>query len=217
MASKVNYQDYRAQMQDGDILLFKGQGPLSSIIKWKTNSSYSHAGIVAWWGDRLMVLEACGGGVRATPISYNLKSYKGDIDYLRTKEPLEPEARKKMVRFAQSQLGKKYDVLRLIEFFIRLLKNDELEREENVKVPSTYFCSEYVAETYVEGGCDLSLERSAQYTSPDIIASSDKLEFVGTLLDSKTGGSSVKVDASNDPTASSSDAAKDAGQQTEPA
>ena len=86
MVSSILYQDLRSQFKDGDILMFKGKGTLSSIIKWKTDSEYSHAGLTAWWNDRLMVLEAVGKGVEARPISYTLKQYHGSIDYFRPKE-----------------------------------------------------------------------------------------------------------------------------------
>lgn len=177
----ADYSVYREQMRDGDVLLFKGKGWLSEIIKWKTGSAYSHAGLVAWWNDRLMVLEAVGAGVRATPISYNLKKYEGGIDYFRCTEELADNTRGEMVKFAQEQLGKEYDLKRLFGFFLKLMKNAPLEQNETATVPGTFFCSEYVAEVYERVGCDLDLERSSQYTSPDKIASSEKMEFVGTL------------------------------------
>ena len=177
----VCYEQYRAQMRDIDILLFKGNGWVSKIIKWKTQSAYSHAGLIAWWGERLMVLEAVGSGVRATPISYNLNKYEGGIDYYRCTEDISESTRKSMLAFAQKQLGKEYDFKRLIGFFIKLMLNKPLQQRESVKVPSTFFCSEYVAEIYEQVGCDLVPERSSQYTSPDKIACSESLEFVGTL------------------------------------
>ena len=175
------YLECRSQMRNGDVLLFKGNSWLSKIIKWKTKSAYSHAGLVAWWGDRLMVLEAVGSGVLATPISYNLQKYSGGIDYYRCTIELSDPLRQNMLSFAQQQLGKEYSFRRLVGFFFKLILNKPLERCESAKVPSTFFCSEYVAEVYEHAGCDLVLERSSQYTSPDKLAGSDKLEFVGTL------------------------------------
>lgn len=175
------YEEYRSQMRNGDILLFKGKGWLSEIIKWKTGSAYSHAGLVAWWGERLMVLEAVGAGVRATPISYNLEKYKGGIDYFRCTEDISDSVRSGMLNFAQKQLGKEYDLGRLFGFFIKLMRNQPLQETETATVPSTFFCSEYVAEVYEQAGCDLVSTLSSQYTSPDKLANSELLEFVGTL------------------------------------
>ncbi len=180
------YEEYRGQMQNGDILLFKGKGWLSEVIKWKTGSAYSHAGLVAWWDDRLMVLEAVGAGVRATPISYNLKKYKGGIDYFRCTEDITDVLRSGMLSFAQKQLGKEYDLGRLFGFFIKLMRNQPLQETETATVPSTFFCSEYVAEVYEQAGYDLVPSRSSQYTSPDKLADSKLVEFVGTLKEPDT-------------------------------
>ncbi len=175
------YNQYRDQMKDGDVLLFKGSGVLSRIIQWKTKSAYSHAGLVVWWNGRLMVLEAVGKGVRATPISYNLKKYAGGIDYFRCVDYIPTGNRKKMVAFAQLQLGKEYDTKRLIAFFFKLLRGERLGIKESDKEQNTYFCSEYVSEVYEVADIDLVEERSSQFTSPDKLADSQKLEFVGTL------------------------------------
>ena len=175
------YNQYREEMRDGDILLFKGSSFLSRVIQWKTKSAYSHAGLVIWWNGRLMVLEAVGKGVRATPISYNLKKYAGGIDYYRSVDYIPTDNRKQMVDFAQLQLGKEYDLKRQLEFFFKLLRGERLKVKESDKEQSTYFCSEYVSEVYEVADIDLVEERSSQFTSPDKLADSDKLEFVGTL------------------------------------
>ena len=59
------YRTVRAAIHDGDILLFSGRKPFSLLIRVLTRSRYSHAGIAAWWGERLMVMEAGVGGVHA--------------------------------------------------------------------------------------------------------------------------------------------------------
>lgn len=189
----ARYEEYRPHMRNGDVLLFKGKGLLSEIIKWKTGSAYSHAGLVAWWGDRLMVLEAVGAGVRATPISYNLKKYQGGIDYFRCNKDIPDSVRDGMLNFAQTQLGKEYDIGRLVGFFIKLMRNQPLQASETSTVPSTFFCSEYVAEVYEYAGCDLVADRSSQYTSPDKIADSALMEFVGTLKEPNVCESSPEL------------------------
>lgn len=175
------YQQFRQQMQDGDVLLFKGQSWLSKIIKWRTKSAYSHAGIVVWWSDRLMVLEAVGKGVLARPISYNLNHYEGDINYYRPTETLSAETRKNMALFAQEQLGKEYATKRLVGFFFKLLFNRPLESQDKKEAAGRYFCSEYVADIYSKNGLDLDIERGTAYTSPDRLANSKGLQYVVTL------------------------------------
>lgn len=180
-SKKCRYEDFRNEMKDGDVLLFRGTGPMSALIRWKTRSPYSHAGIVAWWNDRLMVLEAVGKGVIARPISYNLKKYHGDIDYFRSTEELDEKTRRRMVSFAQKQLGKEYNMKQLIKFAFKLLFGLKLKQSDDPRSVSRYFCSHYVADIYARHGYDLARKRSDRYTSPELLANSDKLEFVGTL------------------------------------
>lgn len=176
-----NYQQHRHDMQDGDVLIFKGQSWLSKIIKWRTRSDYSHAGVVVWWNDRLMVLEAIGQGVLARPISYNLDHYRGDIEYFRPSQEIATETRTRMAQFAQAQLGKKYASRRLLSFFFKLLLNRPLLSQDKAAAPCRYFCSEYVADIYAKNGLDLDIERSSGYTSPDRLACAPGLTFVATL------------------------------------
>lgn len=182
-SNPVVYKKIREDINDGDVLLFKGHGIISAIIKWKTKSEYSHAGIVAWWNDRLMVLEAVGKGVVARPISYDLEKYKHAIDYYRLKKEVSitDQKRTQMVIFAQEQLGKEYNHFQIFVFFIKLLFGMKLSKSDKTNNYNTYFCSQYVASIYARNGYDLAVEQSDSYTSPDNIRQSDKLEFVGTL------------------------------------
>ena len=178
----LNYDDIRSDMKDGDVLMFKGTGWLSSLIKSKTNSVYSHAGIVAWWGDRLMVLEAVGKGLEARPISYNLKKYEGGFDYYRPKKEITQTNRKKMLTYAQLQLGKKYATMRMVVFFFKVmlgLKFSQKEKDDSAGVSWEYFCSHYVAAIYNSIGIDLQINMSDKYTSPGLVAKSDIFEMVG--------------------------------------
>jgi Permuted papain-like amidase enzyme, YaeF/YiiX, C92 family len=184
MKSKnIYYSKYRSQFKDGDILMFKGSGIISSIIKWKTKSAYSHAGIVAWWNERLMVLEAVGSGVKARPISYLLEHYHGSFDYYRTKEEVKISAdeRRKMITFAQEQLGKEYAIIQSIKFFFRLLLGLKMTRREKTKPAGKFFCSQYVSAVYNAGGYDLEIQFSDKFTTPSQISQSPLLVNVGTI------------------------------------
>ena len=78
----MNFQEYqiiRDTINNADVLMYKGTTLISRIIRKLTKSEYSHAGIVAWWNERLMVLEAVGKGVIVTPISSNISHYKGEV------------------------------------------------------------------------------------------------------------------------------------------
>jgi hypothetical protein len=179
----IHYQKYRSSFKDCDILMFKGEGLLSSIIKWKTKSVYSHAGLAVWWNDRLMVLEAVGKGVEARPISYTLKHYHGSIDYFRPKEDsgINDDDRSKMIVYAQEQLGKEYAKKHLVKFFFKLLFNRKLSKKDESGPVSKFFCSQYVSAVYQKAGFDLKINLSDKFTSPEEIASSPLLENAGTI------------------------------------
>ena len=53
-------------LQEGDILLMMGEGPLSDLIAWASDGVYSHAGIVVDGGE---LVEASLGGVRRYPLA----------------------------------------------------------------------------------------------------------------------------------------------------
>lgn len=66
----LRYAAVRQGLRDGTVLLFRGTGLFASLIQAKGRSPYSHAALLAWWGHRLMVVEAReGAGVRAVPFS----------------------------------------------------------------------------------------------------------------------------------------------------
>ena len=119
----IRYQDCRESLADGDVLLFKGKGIISWLIQRRTGSPYSHAGIIAWWNDRLMVLEATSGGITAMTLSQRIQSEQGRIDYFQPKDTISPSTRRQMVVFAQQQLGKQYAFKKLLKYaFKKLLK-----------------------------------------------------------------------------------------------
>jgi hypothetical protein len=78
MNMNISYIKARDKIQDGDVLLYKGKGILSYIIKKVTKSQYSHSGITGRWNDRLMVLEVTRIGVRVITLSRNVSRYHGD-------------------------------------------------------------------------------------------------------------------------------------------
>ena len=70
----------RQYVQDGDILLFRGRRLLSYVICWLTGSHCSHAGIAAWWGPRLMAMQADTPLVSAIPLSSCVRDYVGGVE-----------------------------------------------------------------------------------------------------------------------------------------
>ena len=61
-----------AELRTGDVLLMMGEGPLSDLIAWASDSIYSHAALVADAGD---LVEASTVGVRRYPLATRLAAH----------------------------------------------------------------------------------------------------------------------------------------------
>ena len=76
-------------LRAGDVLLMMGDGPLSDLIAWASDSIYSHAALVADAGD---LIEAATAGVRRYPLATRLgdQAHYHFIDALRMHAPQGP-------------------------------------------------------------------------------------------------------------------------------
>lgn len=179
MDLRTSYNEIRYSIKTCDILLYKGTHWLSKIIRWATKSPYSHAGIVVWWNNRLMVMEAIGKGVIVTPLSQNLKHYKGEV-HLYNVEPglIYDSIRDMMLKFAQQELGKEYARWKMILFGIKILLSKDLDKKDELKRANKLYCSHYVAQIYNAGGYDLKRNKADRFMSPNDIAKSPLLKRV---------------------------------------
>lgn len=178
---RVAYDDARQQIQDGDVLLYRGLSLASSVIRWATGSPYSHAGLAVWWNGRLMVLEAVGKGVVVTPLSANVRGYHGDVEWFASTETITPEERQRLVEVAQKELGKEYATWKAILLGIRRLLGSGIDRRDTVRRERKLFCSLYVASVYNAIGRDLTKGISDAFTSPADIARSPLLRRIAAL------------------------------------
>lgn len=100
-------------LQEGDILLMMGEGPLSDLIAWASDGRYSHAAIVVDGGD---LLEASLAGVRRVPLARRVAEYDHYhfIDAYRPHDRRERAydacARGLVVAHAGGMLGRPYPV-----------------------------------------------------------------------------------------------------------
>ena len=182
MESKIlRYDDVRGQIRNGDIFMYKGKAIFSSIIQWVTHSPYSHAGVAAWWNERLMVMEAKSNGVVASPFSRSIGRYKGDVEWLTCVKEISDEDRLRMVIFAQEELGKSYGRWKTILLGIKTLLERDLDKRDRLRTENKLFCSEYVARIYNSIGLDLKKQTSDRFMKPDDIANSPLLEKKGKI------------------------------------
>jgi hypothetical protein len=177
----VAYAQARSGIRDGDVLMYRGRSLASRLIQWATRSTYSHAGIAVWWNDRLMVLEAVGRGVMVTPLSSNVRTYHGDVEWFTCTRELSAGQQEGMIRFAQSELGKEYASWASIMLGLRILFQRDRDKRDALRRERKLFCSLYVAQVYNAAGVDLKEGVSDRFMSPGDIAASQVLKRVGPL------------------------------------
>jgi len=178
MDLRTTYTKRRDEIKNCDILLYQGTHWMSKLIRKLTKSPYSHAGIVAWWGNRLMVLEATGKGVYPVTLSQNLKHYKGEVHLYTLKEKYDVSlhVRDRMLKFAQEELGKKYATWKLILFGWKILFAKDLDKKDELRRANQLVCSHYVSQIYNSEQLDLKKNRADRFTKPGDIGDSPILE-----------------------------------------
>lgn len=181
----LRYSEVRDTIKDGDIVLFKGRGLLSSLIRFFTGSDFTHAGIAIWWHERLMVVEAVGRGVWAVPLSWRLATYKG-LTYLLTTKDDELRKRNitldrvKLVATAKTELGKDYAKWLLVRVMRKILFRMK-GGHDPWRPPERLICSQFVSRVYREGNLDLHEDEPDEYTTPAHLATSGYLQNRGML------------------------------------
>ncbi len=110
----------RRTLQPGDILLVEGNSRLSAVIKYLTQSTWSHAalyvgerpGDVAADGEPNVLLEAeADSGVVTVPLSKYVRFHTRICRAV----GLDDDARQKVIDYAVRRIGKKYDSKRIVD------------------------------------------------------------------------------------------------------
>src|SRR5262245_6218186 len=144
-----------APIRTGDVLLFRGTGLCAWLIKVRTRSVYSHAGIAlriqANGTEKLAVLEALEPlGVRLYPLEQYLK--RGErIDWYQLNDPA--IVREEVAAYALRQWGKPYALRTLWWSFSRLAwVLRKLLHGRPATDPERFFCSQLVADALKHAG-----------------------------------------------------------------
>jgi hypothetical protein len=178
MGATCMYVEARSRFLDGDTILFRGKSAISRIIEWVTDSPYSHAGLVFWWDDRLMVLEASSHGVAALPLSGKVAAYDGKCEWWRC--TFENLNRAKMKVAARSELGKDYaywGLIRAIRRFVASIKGTS----DPWKPPDKFQCTQYWSYVHRVGGFDVQTTVPDVFTAPLDIAKSPQMQKLALL------------------------------------
>ena len=145
----------------GCILLFKGRGIVSGLIRLQTRSVYSHAALL--YPDNCTLIESWQGkGVRRT----TLIDWEG-VDAFIVPGMMEAQW-KEAFRFAEAQIGMGYDYRSVARFVSRVAAGENRR----------WFCSELVFAALHHAGVDLLARIPAAEVAPGHLAWSPLIQPV---------------------------------------
>lgn len=180
------YSQVRESIQDGDVILFRGERKLSRLIRAVADIPYSHVGLVLTWYGRRVLLSAEMPKIQALPLGLAVAGYRGRIDWYQ----LTPQARSTLNRDALAiealvNLGIEYGALTLVDLGAHYSLGTPVHEEEqgisdDAVTPRSMVCSQYVARCFRKAGLDLS-EKSDVETTPSVIAGAPYFRYTGTL------------------------------------
>jgi hypothetical protein len=181
------YEQSREQMKTGDVIAFSGKAGFSSLIKWATNSPYSHVGMVltahlgGGFGESVLIIESTTEtdltdvdnrqvikGVQLHWLSKRIKMYEGEVFWVPLKDPLPPEGSVEMEAWLRKTHNQKvpYDSVQVMGAGLDLFERLGLGNQPDF---SKLFCSELVARALqIAGVVDPNLSASEQ-TPKDVV------------------------------------------------
>ena len=154
-----NAEALRAALQPGDVLLVEGSNHISGVIKYLTQSTWSHAALyvgpigdrVTAEGEPLVLVEAnIGQGVVAAPLSKYVR------DHTRICRPtgLTDEDRARVCTYAGERIGFDYDLKNIIDLMRYLLPLPVPQRWRRRMMslgsghPTRIICSALIAQAF---------------------------------------------------------------------
>jgi len=192
----VNYDNFRAQIQTGDILLCSGSGWFSKMIQGSTESVWSHVGFVMRLDaiDRVMVLESVEPlGVRTVPLSKYLTdydsdghSYPGGLILARHQDFQAKAKAKALTRFGQFAVdlfGYPYDKDEIAKIAARIMASriPFSTKDKKALAPDReYICSEYAYECYRSIGIEIDYDPRG-FVAPADFARTPEISLVAVL------------------------------------
>lgn len=181
----ISLTDAWDQIQDGDMLLWRGFGLISFVGK----GVHYHASKMARWGSDIMVLDmvaARGGDVRL--LETDVSRFSGLLDWFEVNPHGLPYDREGAVRYMRRLVDQPYGYFSLLRAsiihlpFIRRWITSECGDDDFIS-PYPPFCSEAVAGAdRIGGGYDPVPWCPDRLVEPSYLARSDFYRYRGTLV-----------------------------------
>lgn len=186
MQKLVQYDEARRQIEDGDLLLYRRRGLISSAGRGR----HCHAAKAAWWGTDLFLLETRAiRGCRAVTLASQVKRHPGAIDvYHANPDDRWPQYdRAGAVRFMRLLAGADYGYTGLLSAallhlpVVRLLVRPNVDDRAIDRRPP--FCSQAcVMADRIGGGVDPVPNLADRLTEPADLARSPFYRYQFTLV-----------------------------------
>lgn len=142
------------------VLLFRGRGIISALIRWQTRSVYSHAALLM--PDGKIIESWQGEGVRTKQLTDWSNIDQFEVVGMTSEQWIDA------IEFARLQIGRGYDYLGVIRFISR----------RSMPANGRWFCSELVFMALRVAGVDLLARIEAGEVSPGVLALSPLLKEV---------------------------------------
>ncbi|CAD8180851.1 unnamed protein product [Paramecium octaurelia] len=177
---RVSETYFRKKADTGDILLFRGQSPLSKIQRAITGDNFDHVALLLRYNNgELFLFEAMGQtGVNLLSwdafMKNNWHSLYSQMVYRQLEVNRSNELLEKLEQFVKGSIGKRYQMSpsKLIKRFTKTNETiDDLEKDEK-----TFFCSELIAAAFKKMEI-IDANRCAASYWPGIFAQNSKLHL----------------------------------------
>lgn len=207
--NELPFSEARELLQEGDILLFRGSGWTSSLIKRASEGKYSHAAVASSHGTNGDEIWECvefreGKGGRTVSLEQTVKDYSGIIDIYRPASSIirlkfDPETReiqerkiiwdgKAVTNMMRRMTGLPYGWRRIFWIaqhklpIIRWFYSIDSVVDDETQEMIYPVCSTAVAHSASSIGYDLLHNRADIATEPSDISRSPLLHYIFTLI-----------------------------------
>lgn len=181
------YQSQRNNFKTGDLIFFSGDHWLSTLIRWKSKSAWSHIGIVVKIDeiDKVFLLESTlETGVRMMPLSFvfsnydgHNKPYTGRVAWARHEAFAEDSILANQIKnFCLDNLTKQYDR----KEYWRILYRSFIGRKKRFK-DDKFTCAEYVHEAFNNASIHIPRENGI-FLSPGAFWRMRTIEKIAILI-----------------------------------